>query len=108
MMVEKESKAPRSKKISIMGRLRIINPTMEGMVIKKTSFSAWFRVSLKLSRSSSAACLESDGSAAVLMAIPFLGGLIGFITALFGLGALILMVRGRIRPTVGEPVAEGA
>ena len=45
--------------------------------------------------------------AAVLTAIPFLGGLIGFVTALFGLGALILMARGRIRPVGGEPVAEG-
>ena len=45
--------------------------------------------------------------AAVLTAIPLLGGLIGFVTALFGLGALILMVRERIRPAVGEPVAEG-
>ena len=41
--------------------------------------------------------------AALLTSIPVLGGLLGFAVALFGLGALILMARDRMRPA-GEPV----
>ncbi len=47
---------------------------------------------------------------AVLMLIPVLGGLIGFVVALFGLGALILTARAaaRAQPPSGEPPAAAA
>jgi hypothetical protein len=41
---------------------------------------------------------------AVLTANPILGGLVGFAVALFGLGALILTVRGQVAPAAGEEV----
>jgi len=46
--------------------------------------------------------------AAVLTAIPILGGVVGFAVALFGLGALILTVRGQAAPPTEEPAVAAA